>query len=47
MDKFIITKTPTVEGHPIKAYLGAINVKVVIGTNSFSDHIASFTTGVI
>jgi hypothetical protein len=33
MDKFIITTTPTIEGHPIKAYLGAINVNVVIGTS--------------
>jgi len=40
MDKFIITITPTIEGHPIKAYLGAINVNVVIGTNSFSDFAA-------
>jgi uncharacterized protein YbjQ (UPF0145 family) len=38
MDKFIITTTPTIEGHPIKAYLGAVNV--VIGTNSFSDFAA-------
>ena len=43
MDKFIITTTPTIEGHLIKAYLGAINVNVVIGTNSFSDFAASFT----
>ena len=43
MDKFIITTTPTIEGHPIKAYLGAINVNVVIGTNLFSDFAASLT----
>ena len=43
MDKFIITTTPTIEGHPIKAYLGAVNVNVVIGTNFFSDFAASFT----
>lgn len=43
MEKFIITTTPTIEGHPIKAYLGAINVNVVIGTNFFSDFAASFT----
>lgn len=43
MDKFIITTTPTIEGHPIKSYLGAINVNVVIGTNFFSDFAASFT----
>ena len=29
MDKFIITTMPTIEGHPIKAFLGAINVNVV------------------
>lgn len=43
MDKFIITTTPTIEWHPIKAYLGAINVNVVIGANFFSDFAASFT----
>lgn len=43
MDKFIITTTPTIEGRPIKAYLDAINVNVVIGTNFFSDFAASFT----
>lgn len=32
MDKFIITTTPTIEGHPIMAYQGTINVDVVIGT---------------
>ena len=32
MDKFIITTTPTIEGHPIKAYLGTIIVNVAIGT---------------
>ena len=47
MDKFIITTTPTIEWHPIKAYLGAINVNVVIGANFFSDFAASFTDGVI
>ena len=31
MDKFIITTTPTIEGHPVKVYLAAINVSVVIG----------------
>ena len=43
MDKFIITTTPTIEGHPIRTYLGAINVNIVIGTNFFSDFAASFT----
>jgi len=33
MDKFIITTTPTIEGHLIKAYLGAINVNVVNSIN--------------
>lgn len=33
MDQFIITTTPTIEGHPIKAYLGAINVNVVNSIN--------------
>ena len=43
MEKFIITTTPTIEGHPIKEYLGTINVNEVIGTNFFSDFAASFT----
>ncbi len=43
MEHFIITTTPIIEGHPIKAYLGAINVNIVIGTNLFSDFAASFT----
>jgi uncharacterized protein YbjQ (UPF0145 family) len=43
MKSFIITTTPTIEGHPIKAYLGAINVNIVIGSNFFSDFAASFT----
>ena len=43
MDMYIITTTPTIEGHPINAYLGAINVNVVIGTNFFSGFAASFT----
>jgi uncharacterized protein YbjQ (UPF0145 family) len=33
MDQFIITTTLTIEGYPIKAYLGAIYVNVVIGIN--------------
>lgn len=43
MEKFVISTTPTIEGHPIKAYLGPINVNIVIGTNFFSDFAASFT----
>ena len=43
MDKFIITTTPTIEGHLVKVYLGTINMNVVIGTNFFSDFAASFT----
>ena len=43
MAHFIITTTPTIEGRQIKAYLGAVNTNVVIGTNLFSDFAASFT----
>ncbi len=43
MKQFIITTTSTIEGHPIKTYLGAININLVIGTNFFSDFAASFT----
>ena len=36
MDKFIITTTPTIEGHPIKAHLGAINVNVSLAPSTDS-----------
>ena len=43
MAQFLITTTPTIEGRQIKAYLGAVNINIVIGTNFFSDFAASFT----
>lgn len=39
----IITTTHSVEGQPIKKYLGVINANIVIGTNFFSDLAASIT----
>lgn len=40
---FIITTTQLLDGYQVKAYLGAININIVIGTNYFSDVAASFT----
>lgn len=40
---FLISTTHSIEGCPIKKYIGAICSNVVIGTNVFSDFAASFT----
>lgn len=42
-NKFIITSTQLLDNYQVKAYLGVINVNLVIGTNLFSDFAASFT----
>lgn len=42
-NSFLISTTHTIEGCPIKKYIGAICSNVVIGTNVFSDFAASFT----
>ena len=43
MKGFIISTTNNIEGRPIKKYIDAICVNVVVGTNIFSDLAASFT----
>ena len=42
-DRFIITTTGTIENCPIKRYIDTICSNIVIGTNVFSDFVASFT----
>lgn len=39
----IITTTNSIEGRSIKKYLGLVNASLVIGTNIFSDFVASFS----
>lgn len=43
MKGFIISTTNSIEGRPVKRYIDAICVNVVVGTNIFSDFAASFT----
>lgn len=43
MKGFIISTTNNIEGRPIKKYIDAICVNVVVGTNIFSDFAASLT----
>lgn len=42
-DRFIITTTDTIENCPIKRYIDTICSNIVIGTNVFSDFVASVT----
>lgn len=37
----LMTTTPTIEGRPIRQYLGVISAEAVMGTNLFSDFFAS------
>lgn len=39
----IVTTTPTLEGRPIKAYLGIVTGEVIVGANLFRDLFASIT----
>lgn len=39
----LVTTTPTLEGHPIKEYLGIVNGEVIIGINFIKDFAASLT----
>lgn len=43
MNKIIITTTNTIEGAHISEYLGILTTNLVIGTNVFSDFVASFS----
>ncbi len=36
-----VTTTPTMEGHPIQAYLGVVTGEVIVGANLFRDMFAS------
>ena len=35
-----MTTTPTVEGHPVKQYLGVVTAETIIGANVFRDFMA-------
>lgn len=39
----LISTTPTIEGYPIKTYLGIVTGETIIGANAFKDIKASFT----
>lgn len=39
----LVTTTPTVEGYPIKTYLGVVTGETIIGANAFKDLAAAFT----
>ncbi len=39
----IVTTTPTVEGKPVRAYLGIVAGEVIVGANLFRDLFASIT----
>ena len=37
----LITTTPTIEGHPIKQYIGVVTGETIIGANAIKDFFAS------
>ena len=37
----ILTTTPTIEGRPVRTYLGIVTGEVIVGANIFSDIFAS------
>ena len=39
----ILTTTPTIEGQPIKQYLGIVTSETIIGANAFKDFMAGLT----
>ena len=39
----LFTTTPTIEGHPIKQYLGVVTGETIIGANAIKDIKAAFT----
>lgn len=39
----IITTTPTIEGHPVRQYLGLTTGEVIMGANVVRDFLASIT----
>lgn len=40
MANLLMTTTPTVEGHPVKQYLGVVTAETIIGANVFRDFMA-------
>ena len=38
----ILSTTPTLEGHPIREYLGIVTAETIIGANALRDFAASF-----
>ena len=41
MANLLLTTTPTIEGHPVKQYLGVVTAETIIGANVFRDFMAS------
>jgi len=39
----ILSTTPTIEGQPVKTYLGVVTGETIIGANAFKDLKAAFT----
>ena len=39
----ILTTTPTIEGQPIKQYLGIVTSETIIGANAIKDFMAGLT----
>jgi uncharacterized protein YbjQ (UPF0145 family) len=39
----IVTTTPSVEGHPVTAYLGVVTGEAILGANVFRDVFAAIT----
>ena len=39
----ILTTTPTIEGRPVKQYLGIVSGETIIGANAIKDFMASLT----
>ena len=39
----LLTTTPTIEGHPIKQYLGIVTGETIIGANAIKDFMAGLT----
>lgn len=37
----ILTTTPTIEGHPVRHYLGVVTSETIIGANVFRDFMAN------
>ncbi|MBR1593819.1 MAG: heavy metal-binding domain-containing protein [Bacteroidales bacterium] len=36
----LLSTTPTIEGHPVKQYLGVVTSEIIIGANAFRDFAA-------